>query len=236
MKKQIRVVALAALAAGLGAGCADLDVTNENNPDRDAALTEPAALEGLLAGSFRTFYNTFYRNGSSNDITVGMHTLVAPAVGEEFTTTSYSDARCNPTAELAIEPRQSINNDPVTCAHEWQGLSFPDLYKVLSNSNDVLKAINELNIRIVISGVDNTARATAYAKFWQGMSLSLLGTMFDRAWIVDETVPQDVIDDPRGKLELSDYKAVLAAGIAKLEEAAAYSLAAPAFTVPGSWM
>jgi hypothetical protein len=184
MKRQsiFAVVALSAVTLG----CADLVVSNENNPDRDKSLVEPAALEGLIAGSFRTFYNSFYRNGSSNSISVGMHTLVAPAVGEEFTTTYYSDGRCNPTAELAIEPRQSINNDPVSCAHDWQELTFEDVYRVLSNSNDVLKAIYDRRIRIVISGVDYTERDIAYAKFWQGMGLAILGAVFDRAWIVDE--------------------------------------------------
>ena len=235
MKKTNRVVALVALAAGMFAGCVDLGVTNENNPDRKDSLKEADALEGLIAGSFRTYYNTFYRNGSSS-VTVGMNTLVAPAIGEEFTTTYYADARCNPTAELAIEPRQSINNDPVSCAHDWQELTFENVYEVLSNANDVLKAVNEAGVKIEIGGVDYTARDVAFAKFWQGYSLVTLGAMFDRGWIVDENTPQDAIDDPRGKIELSDHKALIAAGVAKLEEAAALSLAAPSFTIPGSWM
>jgi hypothetical protein len=236
MKKQNRVVTLAALAIGLLAGCADLDVTNENNPDRDKSLVEPDALEGLIAGSFRTFYNTFYRNGSSNSISVGMHTLVATALGEEFTTTNYTDGRCNPTVELAIEPRQAINNDPVTCAHDWQELTFEEMYKVLSNANDVLKAVKDRKIAIVIDGVDYTARDVAFSKFWQGMGLGVLGAMFDRAWIVDETTPQEAIDDPRGRIELSAHPAVLTAAVARLEEAATLALAAPAFTIPGAWM
>jgi hypothetical protein len=236
MMKKNRVVALVAIAAGMFAGCVDLGVTNENNPDRNQSLKEADALEGLIAGSFRTFYNTFYRNGSSNSISVGMHTLVAPALGDEFTTTSYSDARCNPTAELAIEPRQSINNDPVSCAHDWQELTFEEVYKILSNSNDVLKAVFEDKIVIEIDDVDQTPRAVAYSKFWQGMGLALLGTMFDRAWIVDENTPRDAIDDPRGKIELSTHTQVLAAAVQKLEDAAAYAQSAPSFTVPGAWM
>jgi hypothetical protein len=236
MKRLNHVVTLVTLAVGLLAGCAELDVTNENNPDRDLSLTEPDALEGLIAGSFRTFYNTFYRNSSSNGISVGMHTLVATAVGEEFTTTNYTDGRCNPTVELAIEPRQAINNDPVTCAHDWQELTFEEMYKVLSNANDVLKAVNDRGIVIEIDDVDQTPRAVAFSKFWQGMGLGILGSIFDRAWIVDEKTPQAAIDDPRGRLDLSPHTAVVAAGVARLEEAATLALAAPAFTIPGSWL
>jgi hypothetical protein len=236
MKKQNRVVVLVALAAGLFAGCVDLDVANENNPDRDKSLIEPDALQGLIAGNFRTFYNTFYRNGSSNSISVGMHTLVATAVGEEFTTTNYTDGRCNPTVELAIEPRQAINNDPVTCAHDWQELTFEEMYKVLSNANDLLKAVKDRRVIIEIDGVDQTPRAVAFSKFWQGMSLAILGSIFDRAWIVDENTPQEAIDDPRGRIDFSAHTAVVAAGVARLEEAATLALAAPAFTIPGAWM
>src|SRR5688500_4245325 len=177
MMKKNCIVALVALAAGISAGCVDLGVTNENNPDRNQSIKEADALEGLIAGSFRTFYNTVYRNSSSNSLSVGMHTLVAPALGEEFTTTQYSDGRCNPTAELTIEPRQSINNDPVSCAHDWQELTFEDMYRVLSNANDVLKAIKERGIVIEIDNVNHTERAVAFSKFWQGMGLSILGAM-----------------------------------------------------------
>ena len=236
MMKMNRIVALVALAAGMSAGCVDLGVTNENNPDREQSLKEPDALEGLIAGSFDTYYATFYRNGSSNGISVGMHTLVASAIGEEFTTTSYTDGRCNPTAELAIEPRQSINNDPVSCAHDWQELTFENVYEILSNANDVLKAVEEDGIVIEIDDNDETPRAVAFSKFWQGVSLGMLGAMFDRAWIVDEKTPREAIDDPRGKLELSNHTAVMAAAVTKLEAAAAYAEAAPAFTIPGLWM
>jgi hypothetical protein len=235
MLKKNRVVVLVALVIGLAAGC-DLDVLNENNPDRDNSLIEPDALEGLIGGSFRTFYNTFYRNGSVNGISMGMHTLVASAIGEEFTTTSYTDARCNPTAELATEPRQSINNDPVSCAHAWQASAFDAVYRTLSNANDLLKAIQERGVVIEIDDVDQTERAAAFSKFWQGLSLAILGSMFDRAWIVDEKTPQEAIEDPRGRLELSDHNAVLAAGVARLEEAAALALSSQPFTVSGAWM
>jgi hypothetical protein len=236
MMKMNRIVALVALAAGMSAGCVDLGVTNENNPDRAQSLEEADALEGLIAGSFDSYYATFYRNGSSNGISVGMHTLVAPAIGEEFTTTSYSDGRCNPTAELAIEPRQAINNDPVSCAHDWQELTFENLYEVLSNSNDVLKAVYEDKIVIEIDDEDQTPRAVAFSKFWQGVSLGMLGAMFDRAWIVDENTPREAINDPRGKIDLSTHTEVIAAAVAKLEDAAAFAETAPAFTVPGLWM
>jgi hypothetical protein len=60
--------------------------------------------------------------------------------------------------------------------------------------------------------------------------------MFDRAWIVDENTPREAINDPRGKIDLSTHTEVIAAAVAKLEDAAAFAETAPAFTVPGLWM
>lgn len=232
-----RNVVLVTLVAGIAAGCQDLEVPNENNPDRNRALVEVDAVEGLVAGIFSSYYDLLYTRQSSNGISVGTHVIVAPGVGEEFTSTNYTDGRCNPTAELTIEPRQSINNDPVTCAHDWPELTFENFYEMLSNANDLLKAVKDRGM-VLIDGddVDNTLRDVAFAKFWQGMLFGLLGTTFDRAWIVDENTSQEDIDDPRVNLSLSDYPAVVAAGVAALEDAADLALAAEPFSIPGDWM
>ena len=46
----------AALAVG---GCKSLDITNPNDPDAERALSDPAALEGLVGGSVQGWFNTF---------------------------------------------------------------------------------------------------------------------------------------------------------------------------------
>jgi hypothetical protein len=238
MKSRIRIVAFGILLAVPWA--CDLEVLNENNPDRNRALVEPEAVEGLIAGNFSTFYGTFYRRGSSNDITVGMHVVTAPAIGEEFTTTYYTDGRCNPTVELAAEPRQQLNNDPVSCSHDLQELTFERLYLILSNSNDLMKAVTDRGLVLETGSpeADNTERDMTFAKFWQGVGLGMLGVIFDKAWIVDENSTQEAIDDPRGKLELVEYPALIAAGVAALEESANRALSAPAWevTIPGDWL
>ena len=48
------------LAAALAVGaCKSLDITNPNDPDAERALSDPAALEGLVGGSVQGWFNTF---------------------------------------------------------------------------------------------------------------------------------------------------------------------------------
>ena len=56
--RRIKHVTAAAVLLLVGAtACADLDVTNPNDPDRDKALATAGDVESLIAGSYNNWFN-----------------------------------------------------------------------------------------------------------------------------------------------------------------------------------
>ena len=92
-----RTGALVLAAALVMGGCQDLNVPNENNPDRERSLVEPAAVEALARAVFPIWLSYTHRDSRSR--------LIAPAVADEGTTDDSYDGRCNPILQLATEPR-----------------------------------------------------------------------------------------------------------------------------------
>src|SRR5687767_2942261 len=89
------------LALGLTfslAACMDLDVVNENNPDRERALGEPSAVENVLARTFLSWYNTLH---GVADVAVPF-----PQLSDEQTNTVTQRS-----VQWSREPRLAFEND-----------------------------------------------------------------------------------------------------------------------------
>src|SRR5687768_11633789 len=50
-------VAAVSVTVLIGTACKDLSVANPNEPDRDRALNDALAVESLIAGSFKTWWD-----------------------------------------------------------------------------------------------------------------------------------------------------------------------------------
>jgi hypothetical protein len=210
--------------------CQDLDVVNENEPDRERALSEPADVEALAGSGFRTLYARLHNSASwYNPI---------PAMADEMTGTYANNA----TLEVANEPRIQLNNTPGTDASDISRLGWSDLNTIVANSNEVLKAIaggmviNTADATGTIA--DNTVRARAFALFMRGLAYGYLANAYDKAAIVthEDTLPAEpaalnafVIERQRPHVE------VLAQAIKDLEEAIAISQSST-FTLPIHWI
>ena len=55
-RNRMAILALALLAVG---ACQDLDVVNENNPDTERALAEPAEVENVMRSAFNIWFDRF---------------------------------------------------------------------------------------------------------------------------------------------------------------------------------
>src|SRR4051794_28508231 len=136
------------------AGCMDLTVENNNNPDRVRATNTPGDVQALIAGTFQRFWPLVY--GTSPTIMLG-------AMGYEFSTPFL----CFAGQPHEKEPRPAWNNassftDAGVSSNTWLGL-----YGVISLSNDGLQALDR-GLQIGTNGADNS-RARAFAKFMQGV-------------------------------------------------------------------
>ncbi len=216
--------ALAAVV--LAAGC-DLDVQNPNAPDARRAFSDPAGLQQLLGGAFRTWVDT---RGN-------YFVLPLTAMADNYTA-SWNNA--------AIRFYSSVGSDcPKRCGWtnsatapeaaggptvetQWYGY-----YTVLSSANDVLAAIDRGVCFDKDCAADNTltSRNKAIAKMLQGMALAGIALMYDKGFVADEKtdITQVRSMDFNTRQEMRD------AALTKFDEA--YTEAGlKSWNTPGEWM
>lgn len=214
--RHIRTSLVTLAGAAVLAGCQDLAVTNPNRPDRDRATKQPTSVESFVASSFRNWYPTAH-----DDYPAWALATVANEVTSGFA--DYGQL------EPSEEPRSAWNNSPVNSRRNVNQSPWRALYATISTVNDALIAIDS---GLVIGNAAQTARSVAVAKFVQGISHGSLGIIFDQAFIVDEHLALDTITTPT----FHPYKAVVAASVAQLDEAAAVA-SANSFVLPSSsWL
>jgi hypothetical protein len=179
--------ALAATALGIG-GC-KLDVENPNAPDVNRALSDPAGLEQLMGGAFRTWVETrgSYLAGMPMNTMADSYTASWNNAASRFYSSVGSDcaSRCAWT-NSATAPEAA--GGP-TVEATWYGY-----YTVLSGANDVLTAIakgvcfdGDFTVAACAASNTKTSRDKAIAKMLQGMALAGIAMVYDQGFIVDET-------------------------------------------------
>ncbi len=194
----------------------DLDVTNQNNPDRERALAEAGDIESLIGGAFQIWWDeTNWGDGEPG--------WALSTTGEEGTM-SWGNYGMQ---QLASEPREAWPN-----SSSWRYASHSEdgwygAYAALSSVYDGLVA---LATDPDLSGAFDAVRATAFGKLVQGLSHGLLAQFYDSAFVFNESV--DIVTDV---LELQAYPAVAAEAVANLEAAIATASGA-SFELPASWI
>jgi hypothetical protein len=218
-----RVTTLLA-ALFVAAACADLTVENLNDPERERAITTPEDVETLISGQYYTWW---YTQASSNSY--GMMTSVMA----DQHSSSWGNYDMRATSE---EPRNAFINDPSYTYATNHQRAWYRAYRAISTVRDGLIAIagadgalgTSDDLQIGTDGQD-TQRAITFARFIQGMAHSVLGLMYDQAFIVDETT------DLQAGVDRVPYDQVIDASIGYLEEA--ITLAGQgSFNIPPSWM
>lgn len=197
--------------------CADLDVSNTNEPDQKRALAKPADVESLIRSTFLVFWQGTHLAGNS-----------------WFISTQGDGMSCSwgnwGMRELSSEPRIAHDNSPAwgyasSAEHLWYRL-----YAAISSAKDGLSALNSgitLN-----TDADATAdvRAKIFAKWVMGISHAMIAIQHDKGFIIDENT------DFSETQELADYGAVMTAAITMLEGVITESNANASVKVPEDWL
>jgi hypothetical protein len=200
MNKRKVTAGLGAAALVIGAACGqDLSVTNPNNPDVARALSSPADVQSVAISSFNSWFSA----------AVYIYPYQMLVVTADALTANFGNfgMRFN-----NVEPRIQYHNiasdgDAPVANSAWK---FD--YQALGQANDALSAI--------AGGVQlpgGTAQYKSIAQFSQAGALMQLGLVFDKAFIVDETVdvlknpPKLVPYDSVVKVAMSKFDAVIAA-------------------------
>ncbi|HDR89570.1 MAG TPA: hypothetical protein ENN63_08105 [Bacteroidetes bacterium] len=215
MKKWIKYILLVGLIAATS--CADLDVENLNEPDKDRAIGTPDDLVGLASGTFRTVYNQLMEY---NGLALGMGVMA------DWNSCSWGNAGMN---DLSHEPRNIAFQNDLTYAY------FPiiedhwtEMYKAISAANDIINAIEVDGLELGDNGV-LTAPVRAWCTFIQGVAHGYIGLSFDRGNIIDETTDLTA-------LEFYPYEDVSLAGIEYLYETLDLIDAAGTFVLPETFV
>ncbi len=190
MKRYREIVA--ALVVVVATGACDLQVGNPNSPDAPRAFSDPAGLEQLISGAFRTWVETresyfiMALNMQADNYTASWNNAAI-----RFYSSVGSDcaSRCGWTNSSTAP--EAAGGPTVEAA--WYGY-----HTVLSSGNDVLRAISRGVCIDDDCSVDSTKtkRAIALGKMLQGMALAGIAMLYDQGFAVDETV------DPAGALSL----------------------------------
>ena len=208
--------ALLVAALALLAGCADLEVTNLNDPDRERAISSASDVEALISGGFQSWWVVAHHNYPGSPLSTA-----ADAHSSSWGNWGMRDA--------GWEPRRALNNDP---SYSYSGIvntPWSRSYRSLAAVRDGFLAI-EGGVRIQEGeGPDNTERTLAFGKFIQAMSLANLAVLFDQAFIVDEAT------DFESELQMAPYPEVWAAAEAKFAETIQMASVGD-FTIPSAWV
>jgi hypothetical protein len=191
----------------------ELEVINQNNPDRERALAEAGDVESLIGGAFQIAYDGQFDFSAA--------ALALSAAGDE-TTISWGNTGLQ---QLSSEPRVAWPNATSwryrnIVQHPWY-----DNYEALSAVYDALLSIEE---DPDLCSAFDCARAESFAKFVQGLALGWIALQYDSAFIFDETVDLDT-----DILELQPYPTVMAAALGYFDEAIS---SAGSWTLPTHWI
>ncbi|MGH7467182.1 MAG: hypothetical protein ACRENP_04270 [Longimicrobiales bacterium] len=212
------------------AACLDLDVVNQNNPDIDRALADPADVEQVIASSFVIWFQTF----NSTDMS-----LIYPQISDEVTTTFTQRG-----VQWSAEPREPFNNDPQGDQVWIPRRPWDNFSECIANTNDGMRQIKKgMKILTLNPGdtavTDNTDRAIAFAKLMQGMCLSYLAFTLDQiAAATEDTIVPAGYDDQRNweRSHLKPYSEIAKMAMASLDEAIQKTTTGAAFVTPATWV
>ena len=211
----IKTLALTGLLAVAGTACADLEVTNLNQPDRERAIATPGDVEALISGSFATWF------GSANGGTC--YPDCALSVAADAHTSSWGNWGMRDAGE---EPRKAFNNEPSYSYNNVAETPWGRHYASLAAIRDGMLAI-EGGLQIGQGGAD-TQRAIAFAKFMQGLNHAYVALYFDKGFIVDETSELE-------SLEFVPYTDLFNAALGYFAEAEQIA-SSNSFTIPAEWV
>ena len=231
MNKSLTWRSIAATAAILGAvGCSgDLNVANPNAPDAKRAYSDPATIQAVVGGAFRTMFVAHESYDGALLLTTMGDNYVS--IWNNFNIRYYT-GMCSQTGAYSGQcdcPERCGWQNALTSAQYIQIERFwYAYYSALSSANDGLLAIRRDGV--LIGDPANTKMVETAAQMAQGMALAEIAKNYDQGFIVTEETD---LSNPQ-TLPLVSAKDLRDEAIKQLDEAYALAVANP-FTTPSSW-
>lgn len=226
MKNNRTTLVAGALLLFGAAACADLDVINSNAPDRERALASPGDVEALIAGSYQQYFVG----------THGINSAVPLLTTQAF---QWSSTAANwGMLQYSRIPRQPVQNTATHADYDYISDAWTRHYRAAAAVAEGFRAIEDNPAIAEGLEPEGVLRAQIFGKFVQGLAHGHIALLYDRGYIVDETV--QTIDEAGNPILLGEpvgYNQVMAAALAKLDQAIALasSAAAAGIEIPAEW-
>lgn len=208
------------------AGCADLLVDNRNAPDRRRALATPGDVEGLVSGAYRAWYE------ANHSVLGPTHIFSTQAFEHSSTAANFG------MLQYSRMPREVIQNSVTHADFGNIAYSWRQNYRALAAVAEGLRSVETDPAISGGLGAARSARLQVYGKFIQGLGHGDIALIYDRGYVVDESVT--VIDEAGAPILLGEpipYTQVMAAALAYFDQAIVAANAAPAgVTIPKDWV
>ncbi|MBM4192965.1 MAG: hypothetical protein FJ202_01110 [Gemmatimonadetes bacterium] len=215
-----RLAQLSALSISAAVfGCGNLDVPNPNAPDAQRALSDPAALEAVGAGTLRTWVNAW--SACEGNCVFNTQAQSYSASWNNFNMNFYSSIDADGTRNS-----RSWQNNPAAAGRTSVEAPWTAYYSAISSATDVLSAIR--NNHVELSNSANTKRLETVAGLAQAMSLMQVALLYDKGYIVDETIDIAALQYSNRKLMRDDV-------LKKLDAVIALA-GANTFQTPANWL
>jgi len=199
-----------------------LEIDYKNSATIEDVYSTPENVKGVASSLFFNWYNQLYYAYTYSPI-MAMWTMADQG------TASWGNGAM---LDLSSEPRAEFNNSEEYTHNRITKNYYAYLYGNLTAANRILMVINDgMEIGELDSdGKGNeTEMVKAYTYFNQGITLAYLGLVFDKAFIVKETLEESNYLTP------SPYNDVADASIVSLEKCIEISNA-NSFEIPDTWI
>ena len=175
IRNVMKVSALAAMVAALGACEKQLEVTNPNSPETRRVLATPSDAEALLSGYYKRWHDGLY-NGTGNFH--GMANMLS------FATYSSLANNCL-NGRTPFTGSSNTNNPGNVCSGEQSRVYFVE-GEVNRVASSVLKQLNDPTFSL--GSPAQNLRARAFAEFLNGLSLGYVAMFYDSAAVISQNM------------------------------------------------
>ncbi len=209
------------------AGCSDLVVDNQNQPDRSRALATAGDVQSLINGAYQQWYTS-------------EHHVAGPAMIYSISSFQHSSTAANfGMLNYSKFPRIAVENSVTHADYGNIAVSWSQNYRALAALAEGLRvSANDPKIAAGM-GTASLLRNRIYGRFVQGIAHGSLALTYDAAFVIDENVA--VIDESGAPILLGEpvpYPQVMNAALQFLDEAIALasSPAAAGLTIDADLM
>lgn len=207
----------------------DLEVENQNQPDRSRVLGTPQDVAGIASGMWRTYWRAYQGQGGPNWGGISSGTMETMADTYSCNWANFAMNR------MSSVPRVEWNNSSAYTYASVNESPWFQGYLVISNSADILRSINEQGDEAFESADIDVTRLKAFSNFMMGMVYGRLAAHFDRAFLVDEETPLEEVATGEAELALEQYPAVLDFAMQKLNAAQQFAEQGHS-AIPPAWI